>query len=76
GRVFSADGTPFARRSLPPDHLAAGYHRYEVTADLPVWRTLSAPWFGQPGGGERYRAVYPAADLMALGYLMEITDGR
>ncbi len=74
GRVFSADGTPFARRCLPPDHLAAGYHRYRVTADLPVWRTLSAPWFGQPGGGERYRAVYPAADLMALGYLMEMTD--
>jgi hypothetical protein len=74
GRVFSADGTPFARRSLPPDHLVAGYHRYRVTVDLPVWRTLSAPWFGQPGGGERYRAVYPAADLIALGYLMEMTD--
>jgi Tuberculosis necrotizing toxin len=74
GRVFSADGTPFACRSLPPDHLAAGYHRYRVTVDLPVWRTLSAPWFGQPGGGERYRAVYPAADLIALGYLVEMTD--
>jgi hypothetical protein len=74
GRVFSADGTPFARRSLPPDHLAAGYHRYRVTVDLPVWRTLSAPWFGQPGGGERYRAVYPTADLIALGYLVEMTD--
>ncbi len=73
GRVFGEDGTPFARRSLPPDHLAAGYHRYRVTRDLPVWRTLAAAWFGQPGGGERYRAVYPAADLIALGYLIEIT---
>jgi hypothetical protein len=79
GRVFSADGTPFARRSLPPDHLAAGYRRYRVTVELPVWRTLSAPWFGQPGGGKRYRAVYPAADLVALGHLIEMDgtdDGR
>ncbi|HEX5402395.1 MAG TPA: TNT domain-containing protein [Pseudonocardiaceae bacterium] len=73
GRVFSADGTPFARRSLPPDHLTAGYHRYRVTRELPVWRTLSAAWFGQPGGGVRYRAVYPAADLVAMGYLTELT---
>jgi nicrotizing toxin Mtb-like protein len=74
GRVFGADGTPFARRSLPPDHLAAGYHRYRVERDLPMWRTLSAAWFGQPGGGVRYRAVYPAAELVALGYLTDITD--
>jgi hypothetical protein len=73
GRVFGEDGTPFARRSLPPDHLAAGYHRYRVTRALPMWRTLSAPWFGQPGGGVRYRAVHPAADLVAMGHLTEIT---
>lgn len=73
GRVFAEDGTPFARRSLPPDHLAAGYRRYRVTRELPMWRTLSAPWFGQSGGGVRYRAVHPAADLVALGYLTDIT---
>jgi Tuberculosis necrotizing toxin len=73
GRVFGEDGTPFAKRSLPPDQLAAGYHRYQVTRDLPVWRTLSAAWFGQPGGGVRYRAGYPAADLVAMGYLTELT---
>lgn len=73
GRVFGGDGTPFARRSLPPDHLASGYHRYKITKALPVWRTLSAAWFGQPGGGVRYRAVYPAADLIAMGYLTELT---
>lgn len=74
GRVFGEDGTPFARRSLPPDHLATGYHRYRVERDLPMWRTLSAAWFGQPGGGVRYRAVYSAAELVALGYLADITD--
>ncbi|SDD20596.1 TNT domain-containing protein [Actinokineospora iranica] len=74
GRVFSADGTAFARRSLPPAHLAAGHHRYRVLRPLPVWRAVSAPWFGQPGGGERYRATQSAADLVALGYLTDITQ--
>ncbi|GAA0597291.1 hypothetical protein GCM10010174_10870 [Kutzneria viridogrisea] len=73
GRVFAPEGTPFAQRSLPPGHLDAGYQRYRVTGRLPVWRTLSAPWFGQPGGGRRYRAVYPAADLIAMGYLEAVS---
>jgi hypothetical protein len=46
-----------------------------VLRALPVWRATSAPWFGQPGGGVRYRAGYPAADLVAMGYLAEITRG-
>ena len=74
GRVFSTASTPFARRSLPPEHLDSGYRRYRVEKELPVWRTLSAPWFAQEGGGLRYRAVYPAADLVALGYLTEMTE--
>ncbi|HVK23076.1 MAG TPA: TNT domain-containing protein, partial [Actinokineospora sp.] len=75
GRVFSADGTPFAARSLPPAHLDGGYRRYRVARPLPVWRSVSAPWFGQRGGGERYRATLSAADLVALGYLEELTGG-
>jgi hypothetical protein len=74
GRVFSADGTAFDRRALPPPALATGYHRYRVLRPLPVWRTVSAPWFGQPGGGERYRATYAAVELVALGRLAEIVD--
>ncbi|GGM84211.1 hypothetical protein GCM10011609_20390 [Lentzea pudingi] len=73
GRVLSAAGTPFAQRSLPPQAADEGYRRYRVEKDLPVHRTISAPWFGQPGGGSRYRATYPVADLVALGYLTEIT---
>ncbi|WP_442912806.1 TNT domain-containing protein [Kutzneria sp. CA-103260] len=69
GRVFGVDGTPYAQRSLPPEHLDAGYRRYKVLAPLPMWQTISAAWFGQSGGGVRYRSVYPAADLVALGYL-------
>ncbi|MGI5504687.1 TNT domain-containing protein [Lentzea sp. CA-135723] len=73
GRVLSAAGTPFAQRSLPPAAAAEGYRVYRVEKDLPVHRTISAPWFGQPGGGSRYRTTYPVADLVALGYLTEIT---
>ncbi|WP_394615544.1 TNT domain-containing protein [Lentzea sp. JNUCC 0626] len=73
GRVLSAADTPFAQRSLPPSAATEGYRRYRVEKDLPVHRTISAPWFGQPGGGSRYRTTYPVADLVALGYLTEIT---
>ena len=71
GRVFAADGTLFAQRSLPPAHKDAGYRRYRVTKPLPVWRAVSAAWFGQPGGGVRYRTTHSAAELVALGYLTE-----
>ncbi|WP_116110955.1 TNT domain-containing protein [Amycolatopsis ruanii] len=73
GRVFAPAGTPFARRSLPPSARTAGYRRYRVLRDTPVWRAVSAPWFGQPGGGERYRATYSADELVTLGYLADIT---
>ena len=73
GRVFSAAGTAFANRSLPPEHLTAGYRRYRVVKPMPVWRAVSAAWFGQPGGGERYRATYSAIELVALGYLEDCT---
>jgi hypothetical protein len=74
GRVLAPEGTPFARRSLPPQHLTAGYHRYLVLRPLPVWQAVSAAWFGQPGGGVRYRATYPVADLVALGWLAEAAE--
>ncbi|GAA5128127.1 TNT domain-containing protein [Haloechinothrix salitolerans] len=73
GRVFAADRSSYPARSLPPARLESGYHRYRVLRELPVWAAELAPWFGQPGGGLRYRAVYPVTDLLALGYLAEAT---
>jgi Tuberculosis necrotizing toxin len=73
GRVFAAAGTPFAQRSLPPAHLEQGYRRYRVLRQLPVWRAVSAAWFAQPGGGVRYRTTHSAMELVALGYLADIT---
>jgi Tuberculosis necrotizing toxin len=76
GRVFVADGTPYPQRSLPPDHQAHGYHRYHVDLPLPVWYTVSAAWFGQPGGGVRYRTTHSVTELVALGYLTDVTPQR
>jgi Tuberculosis necrotizing toxin len=73
GVVLAAAGTPFAQRSLPPEYRLRGYHRYEVRQPLPVWRAVSAAWFGQPGGGVRFRTTYPVLDLIALGYLVDVT---
>lgn len=72
GRVFAEDSTPFTQRSLPPAHKDTGYRRYRVTKPIPVWRAVSAAWFGQPGGGVRYRTTHSAVELVALGYLEEI----
>ncbi|OZM75070.1 hypothetical protein CFN78_02525 [Amycolatopsis antarctica] len=73
GRVFAAAGTPFALRALPSTHLDSGYRRYRVLRELPMWRSVSAGWFAQPGGGLRYRAIYSAAELVNLGYLADTT---
>ncbi|MCT2586201.1 glycohydrolase toxin TNT-related protein [Actinophytocola sp. S1-96] len=73
GRVFAEAGTRFAQRSLPPAHLDQGYRRYRVLRPLPVWRAVSAAWFAQPGGGIRYRTTQSAIELVALGYLADVT---
>lgn len=73
GRVFAAAGTPFAQRSLPPAQLDSGYRRYRVVRPVPVWRAVSAAWFAQPGGGVRYRTTHSAMELLALGYLADVT---
>ncbi|MEU6643778.1 glycohydrolase toxin TNT-related protein [Saccharomonospora sp. NPDC046836] len=73
GRVYAADGTPFAQRALPPDQLDVGYRRYRVVREVPLWKVESVAWFAQPGGGERYCSVYSAAELVTLGYLTDIT---
>ncbi|MEU4251836.1 TNT domain-containing protein [Amycolatopsis sp. NPDC026612] len=71
GRVLFADGTPFAERSLPPAFLDAEYRRYVVVRKVPMWRSETANWFGQVGGGTRYRALLAADELVTLGYLAE-----
>ncbi|MBK0870703.1 glycohydrolase toxin TNT-related protein [Saccharopolyspora sp. HNM0986] len=72
GRVAAPEGTAFTERSLPPEYLELPYHRYRVLHPLPVWRAVTAPWFGARGGGVRYRTTHPLAELVALGLLAEL----
>ncbi|MEV0065020.1 TNT domain-containing protein [Amycolatopsis sp. NPDC050768] len=72
GRLFTVDGTPFAQRSLPESTRHAGYRRYRVVKPVPMWSSTTPEWFGQPGGGIRYRAVLAADELVTLGFLADV----
>ncbi|RKT85408.1 Protein of unknown function [Saccharopolyspora antimicrobica] len=76
GRFSFAVATAFGQRSLPPSYAEREYRRYRVMRRLPVWQSVPAPWFAQPGGGVRYRATYSLDDLVGLGYLVELTASR
>jgi hypothetical protein len=73
GRVFGEPGTKFDQRSLPPDHALSGYTRYEVVSEIPVWQTVIADWFGQPGRGLRWRATHSVDELVALGFVKAVS---
>lgn len=66
GRMFSPDGTPFARRGLPSEAAESGYRRYRVLKEVPMWFA----------GCARYRAQYSADELVSMGYLADITFGE
>jgi hypothetical protein len=79
GKVFFPDGTPYQDRSLPPSVLSEGYHRYMWVRERDegagsIELSQCAPAFGQPGGGFRFRTTKTAMDLLAGGYLVEITE--
>jgi hypothetical protein len=72
-------GTPVERRSLPPTSLRDGarLHRFIMTADVLVRGELVAPWFGQPGGGLRFRLAEDfrgIRDLVVTGALARLAD--
>ncbi|MGZ4523898.1 MAG: glycohydrolase toxin TNT-related protein [Mycobacteriaceae bacterium] len=71
GRVLAAAGTQFAQRSLPQEYTDRTLSRLVVWTVLPVWKVQTAAWFGQPGGGVRYRLTHPVAELVAAGVLVE-----
>ncbi|RSN13061.1 hypothetical protein DMC63_27285 [Streptomyces sp. WAC 05977] len=72
GRVFAEDATLFSMRSLPPGQVTS-YRRYRVARALPAWRSVTAGWFGQPGGGVCFRTVLGADELVTLGFLADVT---
>lgn len=65
--------TSFPQRSLPPDYLDAGYHRYRAVRRVPVWAGPVGSAFGQPGGGTQYFMLEATIDLVHRGYLEELS---
>ncbi|UOE42641.1 TNT domain-containing protein [Agromyces larvae] len=72
-------GTPVEARSLPPTSLRDGarLHRFTTAGDVLVHAELVAPWFGQPGGGLRFRLAEDfrgIRDLVVTGALQRLAD--
>ncbi len=72
GNLCFHAGTGYPFRSLPPDRLALGYHRYRVTRPIEALTGTAVPWFGQPGGGTGYYLPGSIAGLLADGALTEV----
>ena len=74
GEFFADAGTPVSKRSLDYTPSSEQLYTYEVIDDLPVWKSITAPAYGQPGGGiqyvsEQYQSIQ---SLIAGGYLRKI----
>ena len=69
GTFFAQPGTPYEARALPYDTSTLPYHIYIVAQPLTVLECRIAPWFGEPGGGEQYKAPENALQLKAEGVL-------
>lgn len=72
GTYVSPEGTPFAQRALPPKQPNTPYRVYEVVAELEVRGGITAPWFGQPGGGIQYELPGSVGDLISRGILKSV----
>lgn len=69
GSYFAVPGTPYEKRALPYDPTKLPYTVYVVEKPLAVLECMIAPWFGEPGGGEQFKAAEPAAQLKAEGVI-------
>jgi len=72
GNLCFAAGTPYPSRSLPPETLSVGYHRYRLARSVELLTGTAVPWFGQPGGGIGYYLPGSIAGLLADATLTEV----
>jgi len=69
GSYFAVPGTPYEARSLPYNPALQPYAVYVVVKPLPVQQCKIAAWFGEPGGGEQFKAAEPAVQLISEGVI-------
>ena len=73
GKFAAPAGTPFEMRSLPQEYLVTKtLHVYQVAKPITVMSGISAPWFGQMGGGVQYMFKKSIEKLLKSGVLIEI----
>lgn len=69
GRFVAAQGTPLAQRSMRMGADKAPYSVFEVQSDLQVRGGITAPAFGQPGGGIQYTLPESVRSLLEAGVI-------
>ncbi|MGW2746903.1 TNT domain-containing protein [Streptomyces sp. NPDC001450] len=80
GNFLAPEGTPYAKRAIPPSNLdnyssanpPFNYHLYEVIAPFTVEAGPARPWFNQSGLGTQYYTSTTVGDLIQAQKLREI----
>lgn len=69
-------GQPLTKCAEPlvtPSSLTKPYDVYEVVQSVAVNGGITAPWFGQGGGGIQYEFTKPISELIKSGVLKVVT---
>lgn len=69
GSYFATPGTAYEARALPYDPTKLPYTVYVVKKQFTVQECKIAAWFGEPGGGEQFKANESAAQLRSEGMI-------
>jgi hypothetical protein len=73
GNLVYAAGTPFEERSLVPSWINRAYRVYRLRRPVEVLTGVAVPWFEQPGGGTAYLFPMAVEDMVADGFLVEVS---
>jgi len=70
GKYVSLPGVPPQMRSLPPNAQQFTESTFEVLKYIPFTKqSITAPWYGQIGGGLQYKLPFSISDMIRWGYI-------
>jgi len=72
GSFFAPSGTPRMARSIPYDNTSMQIYTYRVNKPFMIESGISAPGYGQPGGGIQYRTLCDFDKLLKHGFVEEL----
>jgi hypothetical protein len=72
GRFVGKEGTPLPQRSMRAGAERARYSVFEVQSELQVRGGITAPAFGQPGGGIQYTLPDSVKNLLESGVIRRV----